>query len=135
LDDVGGRYSDIEHGVNNVEDYVTGYIRTNKASISFDGAWAENIAADAMFIDFMGDKGGAHLNYGGLYSFFDGDTLKEERPQYDIPNMYLKEDEAFFDSIRRGEERRATSWRFSKRRNSWMDSIRPPKEKKELIFK
>ena len=34
----------LENGVNDVDDFVTGFIRTNKASISFNGAWAQNIA-------------------------------------------------------------------------------------------
>ncbi|MBR7099488.1 MAG: Gfo/Idh/MocA family oxidoreductase, partial [Clostridia bacterium] len=32
--------SDVENGVNDTEDFITGHIRTNGASISFNGAWA-----------------------------------------------------------------------------------------------
>lgn len=89
---------DVEHGVNDVDDFITGYVRTDKASISFNGAWAENLDKVEMFIDFLGDKGGARLNYGGLYEFCNGETLETERPEYEIPNMYACEDRAFLDS-------------------------------------
>lgn len=94
--------ADIEHGTNDVDDYISGYIRTDKASIDFNGAWAQNIKKDEMFIDFMGDKGGARLTYGGLFEFFDGKTLQTATPQYDIPNMYLCEDKAFIESVQTG---------------------------------
>lgn len=96
--------ADIENGTNDVEEYITGYVRTDKASIDFNGAWAQNIGKNEMFIDFMGDKGGARLTYGGKFEFFDGDTLQTETPEYDIPNMYLCEDEAFLESVRTGEK-------------------------------
>ena len=94
--------ADTEHGVNDVDDFITGYVRTDKASISFNGAWAQNIEKEEMFIDFLGDKGGARLNYGGFFSFTDGSTLETETPEYDIPNMYLLEDKAFIESILTG---------------------------------
>lgn len=94
--------ADTEHGVNDVDDFITGYVRTDKASISFNGAWAQNIEKEEMFIDFLGDKGGARLTYGGFFSFTDGSTLETETPEYDIPNMYLLEDKAFIESILTG---------------------------------
>lgn len=94
--------ADTEHGVNDVDDFITGYVRTDKASISFNGAWAQNIEKEEMFIDFLGDKGGARLTYGGFFSFTDGSTLETETPEYDIPNMYLLEDKAFIESISTG---------------------------------
>lgn len=94
--------ADIEHGTNDVDDYISGYIRTDKASIDFNGAWAQNIKHDDMFIDFMGDKGGARLTYGGKFEFYDGKTLETINPEYDIPNMYLCEDSAFIQSITTG---------------------------------
>ena len=94
--------SDKENGTNDVDDYITGYVRTDKASISFNGAWAQNVGIDEMYIDFMGDKGGARLTYGGKFTFWSGETLEEIKPEYDIPNMYLCEDVAFIDSIKTG---------------------------------
>ena len=94
--------SNKESGTNDVDDFISGYVRTDKASISFNGAWAQNIETSEMYIDFLGDKGGARLNYGGKFVFWDGATLEKITPEYDIPNMYLCEDEAFIQSIKTG---------------------------------
>lgn len=94
--------ADTENGTNDVDDFVTGYIRTDKASISFNGAWAQNINKNEMFIDFLGDRGGARLKYCDLFEFWSADTLEVEAPEYEIPDMYLCEDEAFLASIDSG---------------------------------
>ena len=94
--------SNIENGTNDVDDFVTGYVRTDKASISFNGAWAQNVGIGEMYVDFLGDKGGARLDYCDLFTFWDAQTLESTREEYDIPNMYLCEDKAFFESIRTG---------------------------------
>ena len=98
--------ADIESGINNVDDYVSGHIRTDKASISFNGAWAQNIKQNEMFIDFLGDKCGARLKYGKKFEIYDGSTLETIVPEYDIPNMYLCEDKAFIESVITGEKNR-----------------------------
>ena len=94
--------ADIENGTNDVDDFITGYIRTDKASISFNGAWAQNIAHNEMFIDILGDKGGARLNYCKKFEFYDGETLETVAPEYDIPDMYECEDRAFLQSVEDG---------------------------------
>lgn len=96
--------SDIENGTNDVDDFITGFIRTDKASISFNGAWAQNIFKNDTFIDFMGDKGGARLTYCGKFEFYDGETLSTVIPEYNIPDAYLEEDKAFLDAIETGEK-------------------------------
>lgn len=98
--------ADVENGTNDVEDFITGYVRTDKASISFNGAWAQNIKKDEMFIDFLGDKCGARLSYGGRFEIYDAATLETISQQYDIPDMYLCEDNAFIESITTGEKNR-----------------------------
>ena len=98
--------SDVENGVNDVDDFVSGYVRTDKASISLNGAWAQNIDAKDMFIDFLGDKGGARLDYGKKFVFYNGETLESDAPEYEIPDMYLREDEDFIKSIKTGEKNR-----------------------------
>ena len=98
--------ADIENGTNDVDDFITGYIRTDKASISFNGAWAQNIGKNEMFIDFLGDKGGARLTYGKRFEFYDGDTLETIAPEYDIPDMYLCESQAFIESVNTGVKNR-----------------------------
>lgn len=94
--------ADIENGVNDVDDFITGHIRTDKASISFNGAWAQNLDKNEMFIDILGDKGGARLTYGKHFVFTSGDTLETIEPEYEIPNMYLREDKAFIESVLTG---------------------------------
>ena len=92
----------IDGGTNDVDDFITGHIRTDKASISFNGAWAQNVDKNDMYIDFMGDKGGARLTYGEMFEFWGAEDLQLVAPDYDIPDMYLREDAAFIDSIKTG---------------------------------
>lgn len=99
--------ADVENGTNDVDDFITGYIRTDKASISFNGAWAQNINQDEMFIDFCGDKCGARLTYGGKFEIYDGETLETIQPEYDIPRMHQVEDIAFIESLYTGEKNRS----------------------------
>ena len=98
--------ADVENGTNDVDDFVSGYVRTDKASISLNGAWAQNIEVKETFIDFLGDKAGARLTYGGKFVIYNGDNLDTEEPEYDIPNMYVKEDAAFLEAIKSGEKNR-----------------------------
>jgi len=99
--------ADVENGTNDVDDFITGYIRTDKASISFNGAWAQNINQNEMFIDFCGDKCGARLTYGGKFEIYDGATLETIQPEYDIPAMHQEEDIAFIESLYTGEKTRS----------------------------
>ncbi len=99
--------SNVESGTNDVDDFISGYIRTDKASISFNGAWAQNIKQKEMFVDFLGDKCGARLTYGGKFTIYDGSTLEVIEPEYDIPDMYLCEDAAFIESITTGVKNRS----------------------------
>jgi len=94
--------ADVENGVNDVDDFISGYVRTDKANISFNGAWAQNIGVNEMYIDFLGDKGGARLQYGKQFTFWDGATLEGTTTEHEIPGMYTKEDRAFLDSISTG---------------------------------
>ncbi len=99
--------ADVENGTNDVDDYIAGHIRTDKASITFNGAWAQNIDKEEKYIDILGDKGGARLDYCGLFEYADGATLETEKPEYDIPNMYLMEDIAFLEATETGEKTRS----------------------------
>jgi len=97
---------DVENGVNDVDDFVTGYIRTDKASISFNGAWAQNLDKGEMYVDFLGDKGGARLDYGGQFTFTDGTTLESYTTEHDIPKMHAMEDIDFVRCLETGEKNR-----------------------------
>ena len=92
---------------NDVDDYITGYIRTDKASISFNGAWAQNIDARDMFIDILGDKGGARLDYGGKFVYYNGSDLSSFKPEYHIDDMYENESRGFIESITTGVKNRS----------------------------
>ena len=93
---------DVENGVNDVDDMVSGFVRTEGASISFNGAWAQNVNKNEMYVDFLGDKKGARLDYGHHFELFDGDTLEETTPEFEIPNSFVKEDRAFLESVETG---------------------------------
>ena len=80
-------------GTYDVDDFITGFIRTNGPTISVNGAWAQNIDDKATFIEFLGDKGGIKLQYGGnftLYSTKNG-MLTTTTFKYQTVNMYEAE--------------------------------------------
>ena len=97
-------------GTYDVEEYVTGLIRTEKATISLNGAWAENIKDPAStFIEFIGDKGGVKLTYCGGFTFYgvkDG-KLFEETPDIvtgtDFDDMFYQELKAFVECVEANE--------------------------------
>jgi len=123
-----------ESGVNDVDDFISGHIRTDKASISFNGAWAQNIKHDEMFIDFLGDKAGARFSYGGKFQIFDGDSLETIEPDYDIPNMYLCEDKAFLESIESGVKNRNNISNVLETMKLLDTLYKSAEEKKEIIL-
>ena len=96
-------------GTYDVDDFVTGLIRTEGPTISLNGAWAQKIGVKDTFIDFLGDKAGIRLTYGGdftVYGVKDG-KLSEEKPQIVVPeglseDMFQNEINAFVDNIRQG---------------------------------
>ena len=96
----------VKDGIYDVEDFVTGFIRTQGPTITLNGAWAQNIAQNEMFIDFIGDKAGIRLQYGGnftIYSTKDG-ALLETTPSYPSEPMFDKEIDAFIACIDSGEK-------------------------------
>ncbi len=97
----------IENGTNDVEDYISGYIRTSGASISFNGAWAQNLDRNDMYVDFLGDKMGARFTYYGQIELFNGETLETEITDHDLPGMHFIENEAFIEAVRNGEKTRS----------------------------
>ncbi len=123
-------------GTNDVDDFITGYIRTDKASISFNGAWAQNLAKNEMYIDFLGDKGGARLNYGEGFTFYtvrDG-LLQTETPDYKIPNMYECENKAFAEAVLSGEKNRCDVREVLETAKLLDALYRSADEKREIVF-
>ncbi|MBE6929616.1 MAG: Gfo/Idh/MocA family oxidoreductase [Clostridia bacterium] len=93
-------------GTYDVDDFVTGLIRTAGPTISLNGAWAQNIAETEMYVDFLGDKAGIRLNYGGGYTLYTTShhTLVTVKPDYDEENGFQNEIDAFLDCVRTGKK-------------------------------
>lgn len=100
--------SDPENGTYDVDDSVVGLVRTDKAVISFHGAWAQNIGVNETYIDFMGDKGGVRLQYCGGFTYYtakDG-ALIEMQPTFRMNAMHETEVLDFVESVRKEERNR-----------------------------
>lgn len=95
-------------GTYDVEDFVTGMIRTDSATINLNGAWAQNIGEDSMFIEFLGDKAGIKLQYGGDFKIYSADkgVLYETAPTFKTEDMFYEEIDGFYKSIRNNEKSR-----------------------------
>jgi predicted dehydrogenase len=94
------------NGVYDVDDSVTGFIRTEGPTITLNGAWAQNIGVQETYIDFLGDKGGVRLQYGGKFTVYgtkDG-KLWSEIPEYESVNMFENEINGFINCIKTGEK-------------------------------
>jgi predicted dehydrogenase len=97
------------NGTYDVEDFVSGYIRTAGPSLSINGAWAQNIGESAMFIEFLGDKAGIKLQYAGdfvVYSAKQG-ILYETAPSFQKADPFYDEIDSFLKSAITGEKNRA----------------------------
>lgn len=94
------------NGTYDVDDSVTALIRTAGPVITVNGAWAQNIGESETYIDFMGDKGGIRLNYGGNFTYYTSEfgSLVSYTPEYNTTNMYENEINAFLDCIKTGEK-------------------------------
>lgn len=93
-------------GTYDVDDSVTGMIRTTGPVISLNGAWAQNIGEREMFIDFMGDKAGIRLQYGESFKVYgtkDG-MLTETSPKFNSDNHFQNEINAFINCVKTGEK-------------------------------
>ena len=55
-----------------------------------------------MYVDILGDKGGARLSYGGQFTFTDGQTLESYTTDHEIKSQYQCESEGFLNSIETG---------------------------------
>ena len=100
--------SNIENGTYDVDDSVVGLVRTDKAVISFNGAWAQNIGVNETYIDFMGDKGGIRHQYCGGFTFYSTENgmLTETKTDFTMRNMHREEVLDFVRSVAAGERNR-----------------------------
>ncbi len=93
-------------GTYDVEESITGLIRTEGPVISFNGAWAQNIGEKDTYIDFMGTKGGIRLKYGeefALYTVKNGMLAKTDF-QMQAPDHFQCEIDSFVNCIESGEK-------------------------------
>lgn len=96
------------NGTYDVDDSVTGIVRTSGPVITFNGAWAQNIGVSETYIDFMGDKAGIRLQYGSdfkLYSVKNG-MLSESAFKCRTTNMYENEINDFIKCVQNGGRNR-----------------------------
>ena len=93
-------------GTYDVDDSITGMIRTEGPVITFNGAWAQNIGENEMFIDFMGDKGGIRLQYGADFTVYTtkGGALVEYKPEFKMRDHFQNELDAFVRCVQTGEK-------------------------------
>ena len=93
-------------GVYDVDDSVTALVRTEGPVFTVHGAWAQNIDENEQFIDFMGDKGGIRLTYGGEFTLYTTEhgALVKYVPEAKTRNMFETEINSFVRCIRTGEK-------------------------------
>ncbi len=94
------------NGTYDVEEFVTGMVRTEGPTITLNGAWAQNIGVNEMYIDFLGDKAGVRLMYGNNFTLYKAEngSLLEITPSFQTQHMFREEINAFVDCIRSGEK-------------------------------
>ena len=96
-------------GTYDVEEFVTGLVRTEGPTLTFNGAWAQNLDEEAMFVEFLGTKGAIKLQYGQHYTFHtirDGEFVIE-KPDFEIPSQFCCEIAAFVDCATKNEKIRS----------------------------
>jgi len=96
-------------GVYDVEEYVSGIVRTTGPSLAFEGAWAQNIDKPAMYLDFLGTSAGLRLEYGKGFTLYGSENgvLFEKTPRIQEVNFFYAEIQAFIDSVVDGTPNRA----------------------------
>lgn len=96
----------IPGGVYDVDDAVTALIRTDGPVITLNGAWAQNIGVAETYIDFLGDRAGIRLQYGGNYTLYtarDG-MLQTITPSFKTGDMFQREIDEFVACVTSGEK-------------------------------
>ncbi len=93
-------------GIYDVEDFITGLIRTDGPTISLNGAWAQNIGEEEMYVDFLGDKAGIRLKYLGNFKLYTarGGSLLEITPSFPSKPPFQNEIDSFLDCIQTGKK-------------------------------
>ena len=92
-------------GTYDVEEMITGLIRTEGPTITLNGAWAQNVFENEMYIDFIGEKAGIRLQYGGDFKVYKTEhgSLVSYTPEFNARNHFETEINAFVDCVRSGK--------------------------------
>jgi predicted dehydrogenase len=93
-------------GTYDVDDFVTAIIRTEGPSITLNGAWAQNVGVEEMYIDFLGDKAGIRLQYGADFKLYSAQSgiLLETSPKFNKGDHFQNEIDSFLECIQTGEK-------------------------------
>ena len=93
-------------GTYDVEDFITGMIRTGGPTITLNGAWAQNIGEPGQYIDFIGSKAGIRLRYGNGFTVYGtkNGKLVEEVPEFEQKHMFREEIDSFLRCTQTGEK-------------------------------
>lgn len=93
-------------GIYDVDDFVTAMIRTAGPSITVNGAWAQNIGVEEMYIDFLGDKAGIRLQYGSDFTIYSAKhgALMDSTPKFTKTDSFQNEIDGFIACIKSGEK-------------------------------
>ncbi len=96
------------NGTYDVDDSVTGFIRTTGPTITFNGAWAQNIGQNESYVDFLGDKAGIRMKYCGDFTIYGvkNGMLTEQKVLCSTANMYQEEINDFIKCCKNGEHNR-----------------------------
>lgn len=93
-------------GVCDVEEFVTGLVRTKGPVITLNGSWAQNIGESETYIDFIGTKAGIRLQYGGSFKMYGtkNGMLTETCFDCTASNMFQNEIDEFLKCIKTNEK-------------------------------
>ena len=87
-----------------------------------------------MYVDLLGDKGGARYEYRKGFTFTDGSTLRSETPEIANEDMYLCEDRAFLESVCTGVKNKGNI-EYVLEKAKLLDAIyRSAEEEREIIL-
>jgi len=99
--------------VSDVEDFAAGTLRfKNGSTMNFQFSWAANSNRQGMWIQLLGDRGGARIGLGvdGLEIYGeDMRYLVDEKPYLPKVNPYEAEDQEFVDCLVKGRKPRVNS--------------------------
>jgi len=93
-------------GTYDVEDFITGMVRTEGPTITLNGAWAQNIGEPGQYIDFIGTKAGIRLQYGQGFTVYgtQSGVLVQGSPKFTAKHMFQEEIDSFLRCITTGEK-------------------------------